>query len=69
MVEKVGGVRPLRKFTLPGGGPVYIVAAKVTGLTRAIPHQHHPNAHAIIVSREGRDPGSGNARSRQRSAA
>ena len=53
VVEKVGGVRPLRKFTLPGGGPVYIVAAKVTGLTRAIPHQHHPNAHAIIVSREG----------------
>ena len=49
----MGGVRPLRKFTLPGGGPVYIVAAKVTGLTRAIPHQHHPNAHAIIVSREG----------------
>src|SRR5262245_746582 len=53
VVEKVGGVRPLRKFTLPGGAPVYIVTAKVTGLTRAIPHQHHPNAHAIIVSREG----------------
>ena len=33
--------------------PVYIVAAKVTGVTRAIPQHHHPNAHAIIVSREG----------------
>ena len=44
----VGGVRPLKKFTLPGGGAVYIVAAKVTGVTRAIPYQSHPNAHAII---------------------
>ena len=53
VVEKVGGVRPLKKFTLPGGGPVYIVATKVTGVTRALPHQHHPNAHSVIVSREG----------------
>ena len=53
VVEKVGGVRPLKKFTLPSGRPVYIVATKVTGITRAIPHQSHPNAHAIIVSREG----------------
>ena len=53
VVEKVGGVRPLKKFTVPAGGPVYIVATKVTGVTRAIPHVHHPNAHAIIVSREG----------------
>jgi hypothetical protein len=53
VVEKVGGVRPLKKFTLPAGAPVYIVAAKVTGVTRAIPAQHHPNAHAIIVAREG----------------
>ena len=53
VVEKVGGVRPLKKFTLPAGGPVYIVATKVTGVTRAIPHLHHPNARAIIVSREG----------------
>ena len=53
VVEKVGGVRPLKKFTLPGGAPVYIVAAKVTGVTRSIPHLHHPSAHAIIVVREG----------------
>ena len=49
VVEKLGGVRPLKKFTLPGGRPVYIAAAKVTGVTPAIPGQHHPNAHAIIV--------------------
>ena len=53
VVEKVGGVRRLKKFTLPTGGPVYIGAARVTGVTRAIPGQHHPKAHAIIVSREG----------------
>jgi hypothetical protein len=53
VVEKVAGVRPLKKFTLPAGGPVYIVATKVTGVTRAIPHVSHPNAHAIIISREG----------------
>jgi aminopeptidase N len=53
VVEKVGGVRPLKKFTLPAGAPVYIVAAKVTGVTRAIPARDHPNAHAIIVAREG----------------
>ncbi len=53
VVEKVGGVRPLKKFTLPAGGPVYIVPAKVTGVTRVIPQVHHPNAHAVIVSREG----------------
>jgi len=53
VVNKVGGARPLKKFTLPGGAQVYIVATKVTGVTRAIPHQSHPNAHAIIVAREG----------------
>jgi hypothetical protein len=53
VVEKVGGVRPLLKFTLPAGEPVYIVATKVTGVTRAIPQLSHPNAHAIIVAREG----------------
>jgi len=53
VVEKVDGVRPLKKFTLPSGAPVYIVAAKVIGVTRPIPQQHHPSAHAIIVSREG----------------
>jgi hypothetical protein len=53
VVEKVGSVRPLKKFTLPAGGSVYIVATKVTGVTRAIPHLSHPNAHAIIVTREG----------------
>jgi hypothetical protein len=54
VVKKVGGLRHLKKFTLPVGGPVYIGASRVTGVTRAIPNLSHPNAHAIIVSREGR---------------
>ena len=29
-------LRRLRKFTLPNGAPVYIVAAEVTGVTRAV---------------------------------
>ena len=53
VVEKVSGMRPLKKFTLPGGAPVYIVPSKVIGITRAIAHQSHPNAHAVIVAREG----------------
>ena len=53
VVEKVSGMRPLKKFTLPGGAPVYIVTSKVIGITRAIAHQSHPNAHAVIVAREG----------------
>ena len=53
VVEKVSGMRTLKKFTLPGGAPVYIVTSKVIGITRALAHQHHPNAHAIIVAREG----------------
>ena len=28
VVEKVSGVRPLKKFTLPSGAPVYIVTAR-----------------------------------------
>ena len=53
VVEKVSGVRPLKKFTLPSGAPVYIVTSKVIGITRPIAHQHHQNAHAVIVAREG----------------
>jgi hypothetical protein len=53
VVETVGGIQPLMEFTLPGGEPVYIVATKVTGVTRAIPQLSHPNAQAIIVAREG----------------
>ena len=52
-VERVSGARLLKKLTLPGGAPVYIVPSKVIGITRAIAHQSHPNAHAVIVAREG----------------
>ena len=68
VVEKVGGVRPLKKFTLPAGGPVYIVLAKVTGVTRAIPQAASPECPCDHRLARRPDPGSGNARSYQRSA-
>jgi hypothetical protein len=43
----------IERFTLPGGGPVYIVADKVISVARTIPGQHHPNSKALIVVREG----------------
>ena len=67
VVERVGGVRDLKKFTLPAGAPVYIGTDRVTSVTRAIPQLSHPNADAIIISFEGRNLSSGNARSRHRS--
>jgi hypothetical protein len=54
VVERVAPLRHLEKFTLPVGGPVYIGAARVTGVIRAIPNLSHPKARAIIVSLEGR---------------
>ena len=66
VVEKVGGVRPLKKFTLPAGAPVYIVATKVTGVTRAIPHAASPECPCDHRLARRPDPGSGNARSHQR---
>ena len=54
VAKRVGDVRDLKKFTLPAGGPVYIGADRVTSVTRAIPNLSHPNAHAIIISFEGR---------------
>ena len=50
---KVTSLRPLKKFTAPGGAPVYIIAAKIIGITRPIPHQHHEKTKAVIVAREG----------------
>ena len=53
VVEKVSGARPLKRFTLPSGAPVYIVPGKVIGITRPISAQHHQNTRSVIVAREG----------------
>jgi hypothetical protein len=53
VVGKVEEHRKVERFTLPSGGPIYIAPDKVIGVSRAIPGQHHPNAHAIIIAREG----------------
>ncbi len=52
-VDKIRALRNLKKFTTPGGDPVYIVTAKITGIVRPIPNQHHENTKSIIVTREG----------------
>jgi hypothetical protein len=53
VVRKVEERRKVERFTLPSGAPIYIVPDKVIGVSRAIPGQHHPKAHAIIIAREG----------------
>jgi hypothetical protein len=53
VVEQIGKQRDVKQFTLPSGAPVYIIAEKVIGITRAIPAQHHPNSKSIINAREG----------------
>jgi hypothetical protein len=50
---------PLEEFAADGFTHIealFLVITKVTGVTPAIPHLSHPNAHAIIVSREGQTP-------------
>jgi hypothetical protein len=53
VVGKVAAQRKVERFTLPSGAPIYIAPDKVIGVSRAIPGQHHQNAHAIIIAREG----------------
>ncbi|MGB0086684.1 MAG: hypothetical protein WBP94_15105 [Rhodomicrobiaceae bacterium] len=53
VVSKVSEYRNVKKFTSPGGEPIYIVTDKITGILRPIPNEHHQNAKAIIVTREG----------------
>lgn len=54
VIDKIRQQRDIKKFTLPSGGPVYIVASKVIGINRPIPQQDHQNSKAVIVVREGR---------------
>jgi hypothetical protein len=54
VVDKIRQQRDIKKFTLPSGAPVYIVASKVIGINRPIPQQAHQNSRSVIVMREGR---------------
>lgn len=53
VVGKIREKHKVERFTLPSGAPIYIAPDKVIGVSRAIPGQHHQNAHAIIIAREG----------------
>jgi hypothetical protein len=54
VVDKIRQQRDIKKFTLPSGAPVYIVASKVISINRPIPQQAHQNSRSVIVMREGR---------------
>jgi hypothetical protein len=54
VVDRIRQQRDIKKFTLPSGAPVYIVASKVIGINRPIPQQAHQNSRSVIVLREGR---------------
>jgi hypothetical protein len=53
VIDKLGEKRHIVRFTLPSGMPVYVVAEKVIGITRAMQGQHHPKSKSLIVAREG----------------
>ena len=53
VVAKIRAQRDLRKFTTPGGAPIYIAPDKVIGVNRPIAHEHHQNSNAIIIVKEG----------------
>jgi hypothetical protein len=53
IIDGIRAQRKVEKFTSPVGAPVYIVADKVIGISKALPFQHHPNTKAIIIAREG----------------
>lgn len=53
VVAKIRAQRELRQFTMPSGGPIYIAPDRITGVSRPIPNQHHQNAGAVILLREG----------------
>jgi hypothetical protein len=53
VVDTIRQQRKIEKFTTPSGAPVYILPARVIGIARPIPAQHHPSTKAIIITREG----------------
>lgn len=53
VLSKVRDQRRVERFTLPSGTPIYIVAEKIIGITRAMPGQHHERSKSLIIAREG----------------
>lgn len=44
---------PLTKLTAPNGQVVYMVANKITDISRALPGLHNPASRAVIATRDG----------------
>jgi hypothetical protein len=56
LADVIGGVGkkvPLTKLTAPNGDTIYMVANKVTDISRALPGLHNPASKAVIGTRDG----------------
>ena len=53
VVANVGRKVPLTKLTAPNGEGIYIAAAKITGISNALPELHNPLSKSVIETRDG----------------
>lgn len=53
LLDDLGRKLPLTKLTAPNGQDIYMVANKVTDISRALPGLHNPASKAVIGTRDG----------------
>lgn len=53
LVSSIAQKIPLTQLTAPNGDPVYLVADKVTDVSRALPGLHNPLSKTVIGTRDG----------------
>jgi hypothetical protein len=53
LVENLGKKVAITKLTAPNGETIYMVASKVTDISRAIPGLHNPESKAVVGTRDG----------------
>ena len=53
LVTDLGRKVPMTKLTAPNGEIIYMVATKVTDISRALPGLHNPASKAVIGTRDG----------------
>jgi hypothetical protein len=53
LIASLGKKVAITKFTAPNGDAIYMVASKVTDISRALPGMHNPASKAVIGTRDG----------------
>lgn len=53
LVGNLGKKVPITKLTAPNGEIVYMVASKVTDISKALPGLHNPASKAVVGTRDG----------------